>query len=173
MRYDKINMCPVPVSVGLEASSVKNQSEGAGVGSHNENCLHKIYGNEQLGTMMGCGTHSPNRVKTGSEAKILSYAGANMSEENTKPRKLNFEECEINRTPHVALGITGSKIKRRTGIRNEKELLEHALMLCNSDLDSLYSSNSKLTWFEEWFLYCEFGWGRTLPRWIDVSSSST
>ena len=61
---------------------------------------------------MGCGTYSPKRVKTGSEDKFLSVAGANV-----KPRKLNFELFEINRTPHTALGISRSEIERCVGLR--------------------------------------------------------
>ena len=82
--------------------------------------MYEIDDNERLGTVMCCCTCSPKRVKTGSESKSLSNAGVSTPEENEKSRKFNFEECEINRAPHLVSMIDGSEIKRRAGLRNEK-----------------------------------------------------
>ena len=126
--------------------------------------------------------------KNGTEEKLLSKAGVNDDEvvvahhdlndkrnrfRKIAPLKLNFEHMGINHAPYVMLGNTNEEIKRRTGFKSENELLACALMLRNLDLDLLSTSQRKLTWHEEWFLCFEFGWDRTVQRWIDVSSLST
>ena len=163
----------MPVSEGPEANSVKNESNGIGIDRCNDIFLRKIDDSDLLGIIMGNSTYSAKRVKVGSEIKLSDNAGVKSHEENLKPRKLNFDENKNNGVLHIKMGNSDSDVKSRDGFRNENELLEHSLMLCNGDLDVLVSSNSKLTWFEEQFLFYEFGWGRTLPRQIDISSEAT
>lgn len=57
--------------------------------------------------------------------------------------KLNFDESKMDDTLHVQLVNADIEIKRMTGFNSEKELLVHALILCNRDLDLLTASQSK------------------------------
>ena len=74
------------------------------------------------------------------------------------------------RKPHVMPGTVDTEVKRKTGFISESHMLSFALIICNGDLDLMFSSKSKLTWHEEWFLHFEMVWGRTNKRWIDMSS---
>ena len=66
-------------------------------------------------------------------------------------------------------GCTSPKeIKRRTGFDDEKIMLAYIVVICNGDSEKMFSSKSRLTWFEEWFLYFEALWGRTWTRWEDL-----
>lgn len=48
------------------------------------------------------------------------------------------------------------------------------MIVCNSDMYRLTkrTENLTLTWFEEWFVFFEKIWGRTLSRWVDSSDSN-
>jgi hypothetical protein len=64
--------------------------------------------------------------------------------------------------------LSPEEIKRRTGFDDEKVMLAYIVVICNGDLEKMFSSKSRLTWFEEWFLYFEALWGRTWTRWEDL-----
>ena len=49
-------------------------------------------------------------------------------------------------------------------------MLSFIVIVCNAKKDVIESTSSSLTWFEEWFFYFEFVWGRTLLRWQDAAS---
>ena len=60
-------------------------------------------------------------------------------------------------------------IKRRTGFDDVETLMSYLIIICNADIDILTETATHLSWFEEWFLYLEVVWGRTLVRWEDVA----
>ena len=57
-------------------------------------------------------------------------------------------------------GNSNNEIKRRTGFLSEQHLLSHVVLVCNGDLELMFKSKSKLTWYEECFLYFEIVWGK-------------
>jgi hypothetical protein len=63
-------------------------------------------------------------------------------------------------------------VKRKTGFKTESDMLSFIFMVCNGDINSIITSrtiNSTLTWYEEWFVYFQKMWGRTLRRWHDMA----
>ena len=76
------------------------------------------------------------------------------------------------RAPYVKFGEeSDSEVKRRTNFSSDKEMIAYTILICNADWEVMCTSRSGiLTWYEEWFFFYEFCWGRTLTRWIDVSS---
>jgi len=170
---EKFNIFPVPSNVGPKVSNAITENKGIGIDRGNNNFLKKTDENDKLGMIMGYCTYSPNRIKTGAEAKLLKNANLLNEKKKTVPRKLTFESrlVPVNE-PYVKLGMKCEEVKRRTGFRNEKSLLACALIACNGSIDILITSSSKLTWYEEWFLFFEFGWGKTMRRWQDICSAS-
>ena len=68
-------------------------------------------------------------------------------------------------------GESDAEIKRRTNFKSEEELLSFIIIVCNGDAKTMANSCSGiLTWYEEWFFFFEFCYGRTLIRWIDAAS---
>jgi len=43
------------------------------------------------------------------------------------------------------------------------------IIVCNGDHDKMKYKISSLTWLEEWVLYFEVVWGRTMTRWDDIA----
>ena len=74
--------------------------------------------------------------------------------------------------PVVKVGVeSDAEIKRRTNFKSEKELLAYIIIVCNGDWEIMTKSYSGiLTWYEKWFFFFEFCWGRTITRWIDAAS---
>ena len=42
-------------------------------------------------------------------------------------------------------------------------MLSYVLTVCNGDVSIATKRVSTLTWYEEWFLYLEFVWGKSIP----------
>ena len=64
-----------------------------------------------------------------------------------------------------------AEVKRRTGFSSLEHLLSYIIVLCDGDFHKMREKHSTLTWFEEWFFYFEFVWGRTIVRWVDATST--
>ena len=64
--------------------------------------------------------------------------------------------------------LTDGEVKRRTNWENETSMIQYIMVICNGDFYKMEQKVSTLTWFEEWFLFFEVIWGRTLLRWEDV-----
>ena len=43
-------------------------------------------------------------------------------------------------------------------------------VICNSDINTIKMRSSSLTWYEEWFLHCEYQWGWALTCISDVKT---
>ena len=78
----------------------------------------------------------------------------------------NIKEDE----PVVMLGMSDDEVKRRTGFPDEAALLAYIFVVCNGDINTIKMRSSSLTWYEEWFLHCEYQWGRALTRVSDVKA---
>ena len=124
---------------------------------------------------MGTSTHSPERKKRGFEEKVLYSV-------DSSKKKLKFSDCidrpkngcgalKINlhansHIPHVTPSMGEADVNRRTGFHSELHLLSHAALLCNGNLDLMMSSESKLTWFDQWLMFFKITWGKTMKRWV-------
>lgn len=69
------------------------------------------------------------------------------------------------------LNMSSREVKRRTGFKTKEMLLAYIAIINNADLISMCTTETKhLTWFEEYFMFFENIWMRTLKRGIDVSA---
>ena len=57
-------------------------------------------------------------------------------------------------------------VKAATNFHSENEMLAFIILVCNGDWDRMTESvTGIMTWFEEWYFYFEFMWGRTMTTW--------
>ena len=47
-------------------------------------------------------------------------------------------------------------------------MMEYIILVCNENHDVMKKIVDNLTWFEEWFSYFEFQWGKALQRQVDA-----
>jgi hypothetical protein len=59
--------------------------------------------------------------------------------------------------------IGDGAVKARTGFVSMFSLLSFAVVVCNGDLVGMMEKELSMTWFEEWFLYFQWEWGRESP----------
>jgi hypothetical protein len=64
--------------------------------------------------------------------------------------------------------INDKRVKNQTGFPTLLALLGYIVILCDSDIDEMTTSGTTLTWFEEWFLFFEIVYGKSVSRWVDV-----
>ena len=93
----------------------------------------------------------------------------------TLPKITENESChsESRGEPKIKYDtLTNKEVKRRTGFTSKEALLCFIVLVCNADRDKMTVTKTSLTWMEEWFVYFEYLWGRTLTRWMDVEAST-
>ena len=69
--------------------------------------------------------------------------------------------------PAVRPGEKSNKdIKVSTNFESENEMMVYIILVCNGDWERMTESvTGIMTWFEEWYFYFEFMWGRTMTTW--------
>ena len=79
---------------------------------------------------------------------------------STKKRKYAIRVKDATVNP---FDLLPHQVQTRTGFHDVGMMLTFVLTVCNGDIDMMTRRVSQLTWFEEWFLYCEFVNGKTVP----------
>jgi hypothetical protein len=64
--------------------------------------------------------------------------------------------------------IDDTYIKNCTAFKSKMALLSFTTIVCNGDLELMTTTSSRMTWFEEWFLYYEMVWKRSVRHWIGL-----
>jgi hypothetical protein len=65
--------------------------------------------------------------------------------------------------------LNDKTVKEETGFRSLRALLMYVAVLGNGDaLRMTESTTTSLTWFEQWYLFFEMSYGRSLLRWCDA-----
>ena len=64
--------------------------------------------------------------------------------------------------------LSNKEIKRQTNWESEDVMMQYVLVVCNGEFNKLQKRVSTMAWFEEWLLYFELIWGRTLLQQEDV-----
>ena len=67
-------------------------------------------------------------------------------------------------------GSNDAKVKRTTGFPNEAMMIAFIISVCGGDAKLVMERRTSLTWYEEWYFFFEFEWGRTLTRWQDAKA---
>ena len=47
-------------------------------------------------------------------------------------------------------------------------MMKYIMIVCNANFDTMMTTQSNLTWFEEWMLFFEMMWGKTHTRVKDL-----
>lgn len=96
----------------------------------------------------------------------LAKEGLDRDKENVPVGSTTVESNEAKwRKPSVTLdNLTAKEVKRRTGFRDLKHLLEYAAVVYAGRLDDMAKTATKMTWLEELVLFYEFTWGRSNQR---------
>ena len=169
-HVEKLEMHPVSDSSGHKNSVISNltyiaKGKGIGVDRHNHIFYNKLDGNEKLGLQLSTAAYSPEREKRGYEKIIKDPVNGARKKlkfddeiQNTTTRHYNLKNDSFKRSrkPHVTPGNMDDEIKRRTGFLSEKHMLLYSALLCNENLEEMLKYNSKLTWYEEWFMFSKY-----------------
>ena len=66
--------------------------------------------------------------------------------------------------------VSNKDIKAATNFQSENEMMAYIIIVCNGDWEQMKESvTGIMTWFEEWYFYFEFIWGRILITWNVVT----
>jgi hypothetical protein len=68
------------------------------------------------------------------------------------------------------LKMSDREMHARTGFQNELMLLAYIVIVCNGNGDRMTETCSSLTWYEEWFLFFEYKYQRTLSSLSSATS---
>jgi hypothetical protein len=120
-------------------------------------------------------------AENGDEAAVwrlmmLYSSNNNQPEPAVKKRRLGIKRSAIvedkNKKVSVRLDDTNDdkKIKIQTGFPSLLSLLGYIAVVTKGNIAIISTSLSTLTWFEEWYLFLEIIYGRSMTRWIDVEA---
>ena len=59
-------------------------------------------------------------------------------------------------------------VQRTTGFRTVLAMMEFILIVCRGDIQKIIETKTKLTRLEEWYLYFEILYGKSIVRWVDA-----
>lgn len=93
---------------------------------------------------------------------------------STKSKASGKKQVKIlvaDRDPIVQLGMTNEEVQHRTGCKSEKYMLFQIFAICEGDIDLICKRYTSLTWYEEWFFFFEFMYGRTFTKWWSASKT--
>ena len=107
---------------------------------------------------------SPLGIKLGKSEKTRGFKRRQCEIENPFEKK-----AERNLHPTVRPNtLSKRQVKRRTGFKCETAMLKYIMIVCNGDFDTLTTTATNLTWYEEWFLFFEMMWGKSHTRVEDL-----
>jgi hypothetical protein len=104
--------------------------------------------------------------------KELSSASKRQTKLPARPAKSGPTESSSKRkVPVITIhDMIPKEVHRRTGFCNLEQMLSYVMVLCDGDLNKVFSTTSTLTWLEEWVFYFELTYGRTRVRWEDYQA---
>lgn len=80
------------------------------------------------------------------------------SNEKKKGEKINFVALG---NPVVNLGTSSDDMQHRTGFQSEAHFLAFIFLICEGNGDLIRRRSTPLTWYEEWFFFAEWIYGRS------------
>jgi hypothetical protein len=90
----------------------------------------------------------------------------------TQPKPIGVirKNKEIKKKVAVRLDrLTDNRVKIHTGFPSLLNLLSFIAVICDGDVDKMTKTCTTLTWFEEWYLYFEVVYGKSIRRWVDAT----
>jgi hypothetical protein len=89
----------------------------------------------------------------------------------SKPRRLGGINDEITEKKKVIVSfetLTDRRVKIQTGFPSILAMLAFISVVSNGNIDEITNTTSTLTWLEEWYLYFEIIYGKTISRYVDA-----
>lgn len=81
------------------------------------------------------------------------------------------ESCSRSHRRLFPVDLTNEEVKRQTGFPSVQGLLNFVIVVSNGDMDALMQCDTRhLNWFEEWFFFMEYIWGRIITQYIDAEA---
>jgi hypothetical protein len=102
---------------------------------------------------------------------MLWVFGDNNHRTPSKPRRLGGIRDEITEKKKVIVSfetLTDRRVKIQTGFPSILAMLAFISVVCNGNIDEITNTTSTLTWLEEWYLYLEIIYGKTISRYVDA-----
>jgi hypothetical protein len=65
--------------------------------------------------------------------------------------------------------LTDFRVHMQTGFPFLLALLAFVAVVCDGDIDTVTKLETELTWLEDWYLYFEVLYGKTIGRWVDAA----
>ncbi len=95
-------------------------------------------------------------------SKLFRIIGfTKQAKENRIRRTYTAMEKDARITP---FSLSPFEVSARTGFSDVALLLSFILLVCNGDIEFMTRRVSELTWYEEWFMYFEFVWTRSITN---------
>lgn len=92
---------------------------------------------------------------------------------NKKTRRIEYEgkvsidNKKFEKTCVKLNELEDEHIKNDTGFRTKQLLICFIILICNGDVSLMTTTNTKLTWFEEWYFFFERIWAKANQRYCD------
>jgi hypothetical protein len=88
----------------------------------------------------------------------------------TRPTRIGVKREEKERRKVVVRmdDLTDTRVHIQTGFPSLLALLGFIAIVNNGDIEEITKTTSSLTWLEEWYLYLEIVYGKSISRWVDA-----
>jgi hypothetical protein len=86
-----------------------------------------------------------------------------------KKKKRNIKYYERKMMRYCTLNDRSIRI--RTGFKSPMAMFAFIVILNEGEKEKIEMTKTKLTWMQEWIIYFEVIWGRSLGRWVDFEES--
>ena len=169
-KYTEMIKCnPIPSNIG-EKITPKSVNKGSAIDRYNQRFLKKLSEVERMSIFLANKEYSPKENTLQIKKKIIDDNFHLCLDETFTICQTKKRKEKVLRSIKFPPGLEDSEIKRITGFINELHMLSYITVVCNSNFNGIGYLPSLLSWYEEWLLYLEMVWGKSIQRWIDASS---
>ena len=91
-------------------------------------------------------------------------------DEKIQNKKMKSEASIENKPVVTPKSLSPTDVKARNGFNNTIHLLSFVTIVCDGDMKEMTKTVTFLTWFEEWFSYFEYIYGRTVTTITSVAA---
>ena len=162
----------VPKALGAKQAP-KTESRGVGLQRLFSNNINAMNGEiDNLDVTNNNNTRiMQETIKENAQLAMQAYDA--WEDENKNSQNIeNVDDGKMNNQPQITLeDLTHEEVERRTGFKSRDMMLAFIILVCNGDHDVMTTTKTELTWLEEWLLFLEWEWGRTITWWVDAANS--
>lgn len=159
----------IPSNKGLAVTVKKDVSRGIAIDRMELRHLQAANADGVSLQVLAEMVNSPQKKYSDSAKKVLPHL--EMNELGGGKVLFRDDNNQTKKIPTVQPGLGDEEVTRRTGFPSEYTMLVYIFTVCNGDFSIIGSTNSTMTWYEEWFHYLETEWGKSNRRKIDSSAT--